>query len=422
MPTWLTWLLLLLISVRVGAAVWAAVWTIKGDYYASMPGAYVRTFNPTLWESPDMEGAWGYHKDTYFHGPSQYLTLYYLAALDSYAAIARLLLPIYIGVIAIACWLLLKALLPLGRRDAAVPLLASALLFFPLLQAFIQREFEVIVFAALCAVLWLLVSDRRTLAAALMAYVSWYKYAALVLVGYLALRRWWQALVAFAVTSIAVLGAAELVFGLGLFFNNNVPAHATQVLNVYSNEFRVDENGHLFGVGFCTGWFDNETTLANVRHGLCTVSASLRWLPPHLIYVVLCGLVAFVYLRTHGSLEKQPLAVAEERWRRALELSIVITSYTCFLFNHYYYLIVLVIPFNVLLARYLDRGDWRRLALWVVAYVLISAFLVPTSILTRLAGIDMWAFFINGAWFMYGELILMSLLLSEYRGLARQAR
>jgi hypothetical protein len=250
-----------------------------------------------------------------------------------------------------------------------------------------------------------------------MAYVSWYKYAALVFVGYLALRRWWQAAVAFLVTSIAVLGAAELVFGLGLFFNNNVPAHATQVLNVYSNEFRVDENGHLYGVGFCNGWFDNETTLANVRHGLCTVSATIRWLPPHWVYVLLCGLIAFVYIRTHSTLEKLRLAGAE-RWRRALELSIVITSYTCFLFNHYYYLIVLVIPFNVLLARYLGRRDWPRLAAWAAAYVLISAFVVPTSVLTRLTGIDMWAFFINGAWFMYGELILTGLLLSEYRALA----
>ena len=124
------------------------------------------------------------------------------------------------------------------------------------------------------------------------------------------------------------------------------------------------------------------------------------------------------YLRTHLTLEQHPPSADGERWRRALELSIVITSYTCFLFNHYYYLIVLVVPMNVLLARYLDRDDRPGFVLWLISYVLISAFLIPTSILTRLTGIDTWAFFINGAWFMYGELLMTALLLREYSRLA----
>jgi hypothetical protein len=413
-PRWLTLLLLLVVVLRVGAALWAAISNIKGDYYASMPGAYVRTFNPALWNSPDMEGAWGYHRDTYFHGPSQYLTLYYLARFDTYAQIARVLLPIYGVVLAVAFWVLLKALTSLTTRAIAIPLLASTFLFFPLLQAFIQREFEVIVFLSLALALWCLFVDRRQLAAALMAYVTWYKYGALAFVGYLGLRRWWGAIGAFVVTSLVVLGVAQAAFGLELFFNNNVPSHAIQVLHVWSNEFRTDAAGHLYGVGFCNGWFDSETTLANVRHGLCTVSASVRWLPPHLIYLVICSIVAVIYLRAHWRLEHRMRSGDEERWRRALELSIVIATYSCFLFNHYYYLIVLVIPLNVLLTRYLDRADWRRLAIWVVAYILISAFVVPTSILARLSGIDVWAFFIKGAWFMYGELLMTALLLLEY--------
>ena len=274
---------------RIAMAVWAAIWNIRGDYYASMPGAYVRAVNPTLWTSPDMEGAWGYLKETYFHGPVQYLTLYWVAFFDSYAQIAAVLLPLYIVVIAAAFWVLLQAMRSLTPRPVVVPLVASTFLFFPLLQAFIQREFEVIVFFTLALMLWLLLRDRRRAASVLMAYVAGTNTRALVFVGYLGLRRWWGALGAFAAGSAVILGLAEFVFGLGLFFNNNVPSHATQVLNVWSNEFRTDAAGHLYGVGFCNGWFDSETTLANVRHGLCTVSASIRWLPPHLVYLMICA-------------------------------------------------------------------------------------------------------------------------------------
>ena len=246
-----------------------------------------------------------------------------------------------------------------------------------------------------------------------MAYVSWYKYAAVAFVGYLALRRWWSAIGAFIIVSLVIVGAAEAAFGLRLFFNNNVPGHASQVFNVWTNEFRAEPGG-LVGAGFCNGWWEKETTLANVRHGLCTVGASLRWLPPHLVYVILCAVVAAVYLYTHWRLAQSSRDWIDEQWRRAFELSIVITTYTCFLFNHYYYLIVLAIPFGVLLVRYLDRGDWRRLGLWAVAYVLVSAFVVPMSVLTRITGRDTWELYITGAWFMYGELLLMALLLLEY--------
>ena len=46
-----------------------------GDFFATLPGGYARTMNPILWESPDLKESWAFHKDTYLHGPSQYLTL-----------------------------------------------------------------------------------------------------------------------------------------------------------------------------------------------------------------------------------------------------------------------------------------------------------------------------------------------------------
>jgi hypothetical protein len=415
---WATGLNLALLAVvagRIAAALWAAIFNIKGDYYASLPGAYVRTVNPTLWDSPDMQGAWGYHLDTYFHGPVQYLTLYPLAYLDSYAQMAAALLPLYAVALAVGFWLLRGALSLLAPKDSiTVPLFASTFLFFPLLQAFIQREFEVVAFVALAAALGLVLRDRRGAAGVVLAYLTWFKYTPLIFTAYFALRRWYGAIAAYVLASVVILGVAHAVFGLGLFVNNNVPSHAAQVFNLWSFDFRPGANGYLYGYGFCHGWIEIETTLANVRHALCSLGAARPGLPVNLIYLALCAVIAGIYLLIHARFERRRATAAAERWRRALELSIVITVYTCFLFNHYYYLIVLIVPLNVLLVRHLSEGRTARLAVWAVAYFLIAAFIVPTSITTRLLGTDVWAFYIKGAWFLWGELLLMALLLREY--------
>jgi hypothetical protein len=413
--SWLSVTLLGLVIARCIGAVWAAIWNIRGDYYASMPGAYVRTVNPVLWNSPDMQGAWGYHVDTYFHGPVQYLTLYPVAFLDSYAAIARVLLPIYVIAIGFAFWCLVRALAPLSAgKKVGIALAASTFLFFPLLQAFIQREFEVVVFVGLSAALLALVRDRRRLAGGLLAYIAWFKYVPLMFVAYLGLRRWYGAVAVFAIVSGLILAISHAVFGLELFVNNNVPGHAAQVFNLWSYGFQPGAHDYLYGTGFCYGWIEIETTLANVRHGLCSIAFGAPWFPPHIVYLVICSAIAAVYLTAHFRFPSAARSVDEEAWRRALEFSIVISVYSTFFFNHYYYLIVLAIPLNVLLVRYLTTNARRRLVAWGVAYACLSAFVVPTSVLSRVTGADVWAFYIKGAWFLWGELLLMALLLREY--------
>jgi hypothetical protein len=421
--TWASAALLSIVLARILAAIWAAVFNIRGDYYASMPGAYVRTVNPTLWNSADMQGAWGYHVDTYFHGPVQYLTLYGMAYLDSYAAIAQALLPIYVVALAAGFWCLYRALAPLAPgKSVAVPLLASTFLFFPLLQAFVQREFEVVVFVGLSAALLALLSDRRNLAAGFLAYVAWFKYVPLMFVAYLGLRGWYKAVAVFALISAAILGISHALFGLELFVNNNVPGHAAQVFNLWGFGFEPGAHGYLYGRGFCYGWIEIETTLANVRHGLCSLAFRAPWLPAHVIYLAVCGLIALVYLIAHFRFPASTRPDSDDAWRRALEFSIVTTVYSTFFFNHYYYLIVLAIPLNVLLVRYLASGARARLAAWLIAYLCIGAFVVPTSVLTRATGIDIWALYIKGAWFLWGELLLMGLLLREYWQLSVDAK
>ena len=412
-------LLIALVIVRVASVTWSATERVRGDFYASMPGAYVETLNPTLWESPDMQGAWGYHKHTYFHGPTQYLTLYPIALLDTFAAIAALLLPIYAALLGVTFWLMWRIARRLGASDALfVPLLASTFLFFPLLQAYLQREFEVVITCLIAGAMLLLIDKRSSKAAALLAYAAWFKYIPLLFAGYLGLRRWWKALAVFGVVSAAVLILSQWLFGLDRFFNNNVPGHAAQVFALWGYSFDYEASHHLYGMGFCEGWVDNESTLTNIRHGLCTMAAYNKWIHPPVIYLALCSAVAAVYLWAHARLERvKPGGVIEAR-RRALEVSIVTTICACFFFSHYYYLILLVIPFNVLLIGYLVDQRYRALAIWGVAYFLVSAFIVPITLLSRLAGFDVWEPYVWQGWFLYGEFLLVGLLLYEYRRLA----
>ncbi|HYE84937.1 MAG TPA: glycosyltransferase 87 family protein [Vicinamibacterales bacterium] len=408
-----------IVCVRIATTVWAAAWNTQGDFYASLPGTYVKWVNPTLWDSPDMRGAWGYHRDTYFHGPTQYLTLYPIAFLDSYEQIAWALLPVYILVIAVAWVLLYRALAILapGRR-IAVPLFAATFLFFPLLQAFIQREFEVVIFLGLAFALLQVMRDRLGVAGAAFAYVAWFKYIPLMLFGYVVLRGWTRAAMAFVAASIAILTATHVVFGLDEFYNNNVPSHAAQVFRVFDYSFYYDAGGVLNGDGFCKGWFETETTLANLRHGLCAVAARAPMVPPNVVYLLICIAVAVAYLVTHVRLARRVLDESDERWRRAIELSIIITICSCFFFAHYYYLSALTIPVTVLLIRFLDRDRRPQLAVWAVAFVLLSGFVVPTGIVSRLTGADVWAWYVGYGWWLYGELLLIALLMHEYWALA----
>lgn len=412
--------LALLALGRLAQVAWAAVTNNRGDYYASLPGTYVRDINPALWHSPDMQGAMGYLLNTYYHGPTQYLTLYPVAYLNSYEQIAAVLLVVYSVLLAVTFWWLTRALAPLAPGVAiGLPLFAMTFLFFPLLQSYLQREFELVLFAGLTFALLQLQHHRFVAAGAVLGYVAWFKYIPVLFAGYLALRGWFGAVAGFVLASVAVIAATHLAFGLPEFYNNNVPDHAAQVFNVAQYGFAPDAGGVLRGSGFCNGWFATETTLANVRHGLCALASTNPWIAPNVLYLLICVAVAVIWLHAYYRLSRGPaLPAGEEAWRRALEFSVVTTVSACFFFAHFYYLIVLVIPFGVLLVRYLAIRDRGRLALWLASYVLVSAFVVPTGILSRLTGVDVWAWYFGGAWFLYGELLLMGLLLFEYRSLA----
>lgn len=89
------------------------------------------------------------------------------------------------------------------------------------------------------------------------------------------------------------------------------------------------------------------------------------------------------------------------------------------LFGHYYYLILLIIPFNVLLVLYLTVRRYGAFALWCTSYFLVSAFVVVMTLMSRVTGFNLWEPFVWQGWFWYGEVLLVGLLLTEYARLPR---
>src|SRR5439155_18683315 len=163
--------------IRVSGVARSAQTSVGGDFAATLPGPYAEKLNPEVWDSADLRGSWGFHQRFYLYGPTQYLTLYPIVFLDSYAQIARVLLFVYAGVIAWALYLMWRIV---SAVDGPIPLglvvvTITSLLFFPLLQAYGQREFEVVVFFLMVAATYLLVTKREGAAGALLGYVTWFK-------------------------------------------------------------------------------------------------------------------------------------------------------------------------------------------------------------------------------------------------------
>ena len=81
-----------------------------------------------------------------------------------------------------------------------------------------------------------------------------------------------------------------------------------------------------------------------------------------------------------------------------------------------------MIPFNVLLILYLIDRRYGALRYGRLPYFLVSAFVVPMTLMSRVAGFDVWEPYIWQGWFWYGEVLLVVLLMNEYRRLPALAR
>ena len=409
-------------TLRFGAAVNSGRQElVYGDYAATLPGAYVERLNPTLWNSPDLSRSWAYHGESYLHGPTQFLTLYHLGYLDSYAQIARLLLIVY-AIVTLAAVLVMWRTLT-HAEEGPVPLAAvyaATLSFFPMIQAYSQREFENVLLLAVALMFWAAVRDRQGWFGGLLAYVTWFKYLPIVVVPYVAARRWGRALLTYLIVSGALLSAAHLLFDLRHFFDNLVPTVAGS--QIASTLGQVD-----FCRGGEPGFSTANRTFAGIRWGLCTLQDRGLPIPLPATYLLLVAACATAAIAGFVRLERQgPQSPGHERWRRILELSIALTCYTTFFFTHYYYLSVLIVPVTALLVRFLAQGRRASLGAWFVMYACLSTFTIPVGLIDRIIGVkpwefDAWDWYMRQALYLPGELLLLALLLREYVGLSGPA-
>lgn len=404
-------LLVALALVRVGLVFVSGFSFGRGDYYATLPGAYAETINPTLWNSPDLENIQG-RLPGYLRGPAQYLTLYPLVYLDSYEEIGTFLLMVYGLLVLVIAEVSFRVFQRAhGAPIPRAPVFIATLFYFPLLQAWVGREFEVVIALAFLFALWAAVSDRRGLLGGIVAYIALYKYIPIIAVPYLLMRRWWVSLAGFAAVAIVMLAAAHWLFGLENFLNNHIPGMASgQITSLASTK------------AFCDGPIPllqyRETGVGvSLRAGLCSLSRSVPFPPaPVYILIVLGTIGAAAYGTVRLERARNTLSPRTERWRRVWEISLIAFVSSTFFYAHYYYLSILILPVNALLVCLTEDKSRPRLALamWALAYVLLAAFLLPPSFLTRRLGVDVWKLYFSSLAYFTGELLLLGLVLHQY--------
>jgi hypothetical protein len=383
-----------------------------GDFLHSLPGPHVQYLNPRLWVSPDLQGAAGH--DRYIYGPTQHLTVLPLMLLDSYRQVARILLGVYAVLMLGAVYFMWRTFgSPRVPRSELLALLVVAMFFFPpAMQAFLQREFEVVVLFVFTLAAWSLVKGREARAGALFGYITWFKGFPVITFVYLMMRRRLTAAAAYTACSVLVLVAAHAAFGLQSF----------RLMAGWAEFFLrplVSTSG-----GFCASWNPVAQTQTNLQWGLCGLSHRWPWLPAqHLFYaivIVVGGLALQAFVRCERAKVSGDEVV---KWRTVWELSLLAIAMSFFIHNEYYYLILLVFPVAALASRYWIDGTLGGPKGWLLAasYVLLGTFIIsPTTPFIRLLGISGWDLFTEYILYLYGGLILLALVLREYHALVRR--
>jgi hypothetical protein len=410
---WVLRALVLVAILRLLSVAHSGLTYIHGDFYATLPGAHVREMNPALWNSPDLVDSWAFQREDYLYGPTQFLTLYPVALFDSYEDIARFLLVAY-GVLllaALGCMALALRHFCVGAGIRVV-LLAGTALYLPLLQAYVQREFETIVVLVLAIALFAVVTRRKWLAGLAVGYITWFKFFPIVFLVYFLARGWWRAVAGFAVASAVILSTTHVVFDLRRF---------APVLELVS---RSTETA-LSLEQTCKAWLHTDQTFASARYGLCRLGGPADFLLFDALFWIAVGsamlLFGVTFVRAARLVMREP---ADEQMRRMLEFSFMAAFSAGVFYGHYYYLAQLVIPINVLVYRYSTSADRRavKVGLLVIVYALLTAFIVPTTVIARVFGIDAWRLYMNHALYLYGQALLIALLLWEYCALVKQAQ
>jgi hypothetical protein len=184
---------------------------------------------------------------------------------------------------------------------------------------------------------------------------------------------------------------------------------------------------------FCEVWTQPETrhhalannTRASIKWALCSFQDRWGWLSARWLHAGSVALILTVFAFGFVRLQRRSaLDEADERWRRSLEVGLLLTG-AWLVYAHYYYLAFAIVPLNALLVRYLGEINvgrpCRRLWLWAVAYLSLSAFVVPPSVMSQLLGTDYWRLYMRSNVYFLGEVLLIALILWEYVRLSRRS-
>jgi glycosyl transferase family 87 len=408
---------------------------MHGDFFATLPGPYVETLNPALWNSDDLRTAWGFHRDFYHYGPTQYLTIYPIVWLKSYKQIAILLSCVYAIVLSGAIYLLSRLVRPSG--SGLVPgIVVLSLLFAPLLQAYVHLEFEVVVFFAIVTATSLLVMRRDGWAGALFGYVTWFKIWPVIFLGYFLAKRQFRAVAGFVLASILTLGIAQLAFGLDRFMllspslARSIPGRKEFFLSTLITPLQVSFDSrwgpeNATGQGFCKGWVRSNETYVSARWGMCGLIFSHRWPSGVVVFygtgLMLAALFAAGFL---GAERRGELDQRDRTCRIVCEISLIIIGSALTLIAHYYYFIFLTLPICVLAHRYAGERAWGKFGWLASAYAVLGGLVGPFWLWSRLAGKNFWGFYAGHSVYLYGLVTLTALIMWEYLslGVARQKR
>jgi hypothetical protein len=322
------------------------------------------------------------------------------------------LLVLYAAVILASAYMMWRTFSGPPRDLTLLALVVStSLLFYPTILAYVAREFEV----------WLLLATVMLFAAARArqewaigawtAYLSLFKYLPLGLLPLLVARRWWKALAGFAITAAVILAAAHAMFGLQ---------------NFSSDGFLGNFVEHLLPGGtdnFCMAYkgYDYESNQheVSIRFALCSARERLPFpiVPAYLALIVATlAALAVGYFRA----ERATLSPDAQRWRSTWELSAVLIVYMTYVYAHYYYLIFMIVPLTAVMVRAYQQ---RRVGLWIAwaaSYLMLSAFLVPTALLTRILHVDAFTWYLQTFAYVPGILLLLGAVLYEYIRIGRE--
>jgi hypothetical protein len=421
-----------LVGIRLATLVTGTDFSLRGDFFATLPGAYVQALNPRLWNSEDLRLSWGFHRPYYFYGPTQYLTLYPMALLNSYKQIAVALSFVYAAVLGAAIYVLSRLA---GEAGAARPwaVFVLSMAFAPLLQAYFHFEFEVVVFFVIVTAMWLLVLRRDRLAGALIGYITWFKIWPLIFLGYFILRRQWKAVGAFVLASVLTLGVSHALFGLDRFVILN-PSLARSIpgrdfftttlippLDVGFESKLGPENAT--GQGFCKGWVRSDETYVSARWGMCGLIFTHQWpAGVAVFYVTGASLAALFLIGFLAADARRELSQADRACRIVCEMSLLIIGSALMLIAHFYYFLFLLTPICVLASRFIARAAWVKLGWLAVAGAVLGGLIMPALLVSRLLGRSFWAFYSGHSVYLIGLSMLTGLIMWEYLSLGFSSR